>query len=319
MRSIVFARGFEYAINALKWLLTEGEDVAAVVCRPGGEIGTLLETASQHHVPTYQAPPNPNEPEFIEFLRAFGADLFIFQYFGRLVTPEFIAIPPLGCINMHTALLPKYRGQSAQAWMIANGDEESGMTIHYIAEGIDTGDIIAQVTVPIEPTDTGVSMERKVATQGLELFKETYPLLKSGKAPRISQNHEEATWCVAPRSYHFRIDWNTPAIRVHNHIRGFHYPAEGGFFRSQIAFTSLGRQRLLVYSSQVVEDPLPFRGEVPGQVLAVTGEGILVNTGDGQILLTDVRLPGAEEMGEANVYDLLDHLPFPCVLGNART
>jgi methionyl-tRNA formyltransferase len=310
MRMVIFAYWGDIGIRCFEWLMEQGEEVIAVVTRPGEPGEAVKAAVFKHYVPVYQPPGNVNESRFIEILRRLSPDLFFSTYFGRLFSPELLAVPRLGCINMHNSLLPKYRGQAPSTWGIINGDTVGGQTIHWLDEGIDSGDIIAQKSIPIEPDDTGSTLGRKLVDLGVELFKETYPLIKAGEAPRIPQNDEEATYCVSARPRHARIDWTKSAGEIRNLVRAFSRPPQG-------AYTYLRGERLYVYWCQLVEEPLPFVGQLPGQLLAVTGGGILTRTGSGQLLITDASWGEMRAAEAASGAGWPLGLPAtPCVLGD---
>ena len=312
MRIVIFAYWGDIGVRCFKWLMEQGEQVVAVVTRPGAMGDAAAEAVFPYYVPLYRPPINVNDPVFIEVLRGLKADLFFSTYFGRLFSPEVLAIPRLGCINMHNSLLPKYRGQSPSTWGIVNGDTEGGQTIHYLDAGIDSGDMIAKRAIPIEPDDTGASFGRKLIDLGVELFQDTYPLIKAGAAPRTPQNDEEATYCVAARPSHGQIDWTKSAAEIYSLARAFSDPPRG-------AYTYLGREKLMAYWCQVAEETLPFEGQLPGQVLALAGGGALVQTGSGQVVLTRAAWEKAAggDAG-AGLNPLLGLQGVPCILGRRR-
>jgi methionyl-tRNA formyltransferase len=265
----------------LEWMIENTDDeIVAVVTRPGSSGETIKDIVFENYLPLYQPPGNVNVPGFLNELRRLEPDLFVSMYFGRLFSPEMLAIPTAGCINMHPSLLPKYRGQGPSTWPIVNGDSETGQTIHWLDEGIDSGDIIAQRAIPIDPEDTGTTLSEKLTELGIELFTETWPMISAGEAPRIPQDDDEATYSVAPRKTHRRIPWEEPAERIHNRVRAFTHPRRG-------AWTELGGETLCVWDA-VATDRGPEASEaVPGQILAVLGDGVVVQAGEGRVLIRE--------------------------------
>ena len=283
MRVAYFTYWGNIGTQLLEWLATSTQDeIVAVISRPGKEGEAIKEIAFRHYLPLYQPPVNVNDPGFIETLRRLKPDLFVSMYFGRLFSPEMLSVPKMGCVNMHPTLLPKYRGQGPNVWPIVNGDTETGQTIHWLDEGIDTGDIIAQRAIPLDPEDTGATLDKKLVDLGVELFIETWPLIASGKAPRIVQDDSRATYSVAPRRAQARIDWGKPAREIANLCRAF--------TSGKGAWARIGGKRLYVWKAQPYNGGLTLdRGE-PGRVLAVTGRGVVVQAGDGPLLLTKTEV-----------------------------
>ena len=257
-------------------------EIVAVTTRPGPPAEPMREMAFKYYLPLYQPIVNTNDPKFLDVLRKLEPDIFVSMYYGRLFSPEALAVPRLGCLNMHPSLLPKGRGQGPSTWPIINGDTETGQTVHWLNEGIDTGDVIAQKAVPIDPEDTPGSLGGKLLKAGVELFIETWPLIESGKAPRIKQDDSQATYYVAPRSEHARIDWKKPAGQIRNLVRAFGKPDRGAWGR-------IAGKRFQVWQAKAVERAVASQAR-PGTILAVTGGGLLVQTGEGQILLTETQV-----------------------------
>jgi len=270
--------------RVLEWMVQDTEEeIVAVVSRPGAPGETIKEIAFEHYLPLYQPPGNVNDPEFIEVLRALEPDLFISMYFGRLFSPELLAVPRIGCINMHPTLLPKYRGQGPTIWPIVHGETETGQTVHWLDEGIDTGDIIAQRAIPIEPDDTSATLDAKLVDLGVELFIETWPLIASGQAPRIKQDDSQATYSVAPaRRSHSRIDWTKTVVQISDLCRAF-TAGKGAWGR-------IGGKRLYVWKAEPYTGDPPLEPGAPGQILAITGRGVVVQAGDGPLLLTQTQM-----------------------------
>jgi methionyl-tRNA formyltransferase len=258
------------------------EEILAVVSRPGDPGESIKEIAFKYYLPLYQPPENVNDPAFIEVLRKLNPDLFISMYFGRLFSPDLLNVPKAGCINMHPSLLPKGRGQGPSTWPIVYGDKETGQTIHYLDEGIDSGDIIAQRAIPIEPDDTSATLGAKLEALGFELFTETWPLIASGEAPHTPQDHSQATYTVAARREHARIDWGKSAVEISNLCRAF--TAGLG------AWARFGGKRLYVWKAEPYAGSLTLDPQQPGQLLAITGEGIVVQAGDGPLLLNETQV-----------------------------
>lgn len=279
MRIAYFTYWGNIGDRVLEWMVNNtDEEIVAVISRPGVQGETIKEIAYKYYLPLYQPAENVNDPAFIEVLRKLEPDMSISMYFGRLFSPDLLQVPKSGCINMHPTLLPKGRGQGPSTWPIVNGDTETGQTIHYLDEGIDSGDIIAQRAIPIAPDDTSATLGRKLADLGYELFVETWPQISSGTAPRVPQDDSEATYTVAARPEHAVIDWTQTVTQVGNLVRAF----TAGYG----ARTPVGEQRLYVWETQPYTGDLAFEAAIPGQVLAVAGSGVVVQAGDGPIVLT---------------------------------
>ena len=283
MRIAYFTYWGSIGPRVLSWLVQEtDEEIVAVVSRPGEQGEAIRDVAFEHYLPLYQPPENVNDPKFLDVLRALEPDVFISMYFGRLFSPDTLAVPRIGCVNMHPTLLPKYRGQGPTTWPIVHGETETGQTIHWLDAGIDTGDMIAQRAIPLAPDDTGSTLNKKLVDLGVELFTETWPLISSGVAPRIVQDDSLATYSVAPKRKHARINWSKSTREISNLCRAF-VDGKGAWAR-------VGGKRLYVWKAVPYRGRLKFEAGAPGQVLAVSGGGVVVQAGDDPLLLSQTRV-----------------------------
>lgn len=180
--------------QALQWLKGAGEDVAGLVRHPQSKLrfGAEIMGAFGKDGAVFEGP-DLRDPGTLERIRTLNCDIAFSVLFDYVVKPEFISLFPRGVINLHPALLPFNRGQYPNVWSILDGTP-SGTTLHYIDAGIDTGDIIAQRKVEVEPVDTGESLYRKLERASLDLIKETWPAIESGTAPRLRQGGEKGTY-----------------------------------------------------------------------------------------------------------------------------
>lgn len=292
MRLAVFAY-HDVGYECLKVLRAFEETIVAVVTHeddPEEEIWfrSVADLARARGVPVY-TPRNPNAPDFIELMRNCSPDLILSFYYRRLLSEELLAIPRLGGINLHGSLLPKYRGQAPVNWAIINGEAETGVTLHYMIEEADAGDIVAQSPVPIGEEDTALDLYKKIIAAGAELLHETFPLIKEGTAARILQDSRQATKFGRRRPEDGKIRWDSPARSVYNLVRGVTHPYPG-------AFTFWRGEKLYIWQARPLSGAINDRG-APGTVEAVEkGKGIWVRTGDGSLLLTRTQLEGEEEV-----------------------
>ncbi len=281
--------------ECLKALLNTGDEVVAVVTHeddPNEEIWfpSVAKLARERGLPVY-TPSNPNTPAFVEVIRSPAPDLIFSFYYRRILSRELLDIPRLGAINLHGSLLPKYRGRSPINWVLVNGEKETGVTLHYMVERADAGDIIAQRHVPIDLRDTALSLFRKMAAAAAQLFRETYPLIKSGTAPRVPQDASQATKFGGRRPEDGKISWQAPALSIYNLIRAVTHPYPG-------AFTFHRGRKLYIWTAALNGRPVAaHERQAPGTIEAVEkGKGIVVSTGDGRLLVTRVQFEGEEEI-----------------------
>ena len=302
MRVAVFAY-HEIGYECLKALIDWEEDIVAVATHdddPNEQVWfrSVADLARAHDLPVH-SPRNPNTPAFVNLIRRLDPELILSFYYRRILGKELLSIPRLGGINLHGSLLPRYRGRSPVNWVLVNGETETGVTLHYMVESADAGDIVAQERVLIDIEDTALSLFRKLTSAALGLFKKTYPLIKEGRASRVPQDHRSATKFSGRGPEDGRIDWGLPAISTYNLIRAVTHPYPGAF--------TLWRGKKL-YLWEVVWDtrlPLGKRGVV-GKVETVEhGKGVVVSTGDGCLRVTRMQYEGCEELAAEEVMDQL--------------
>ncbi|NPV08854.1 MAG: methionyl-tRNA formyltransferase [Anaerolineae bacterium] len=296
MRIVFFSYRGTIGARCLQWLLQQPQaEVLAVVTWPDyvhPEIKIAVkEVLYDAHLPLYQ-PRDVNSSAFVALLHSLRPDLFVSMYFGKLFKAPLLSVPPQGCVNIHNSLLPRYRGQAPNIWAVANGDTVSGQTMHYLDEGMDTGDIIARKEIPVDPADTGYTLGAKLEDLGVELFKEAFPAVLNGTAGRQKQDDSQATVCRAPRPHDARIDWTRPAPAIANFVRAFTRPYMG-------AFTRLGGLTVRVWSSRPAPE-LPWQADAaPGDVAGVEAEGPIVRCGQGHLILTDFEVEGIQDRSSA--------------------
>lgn len=265
----------------LERLAADGYDVMGVFAAPDGRRGPepLAEAARDMDVPVWQFG-RMRDAECVTTFRALNADLCVMAYVTDIVPMEIIEAPGLGTIQYHPSLLPKHRGPSSINWAIINGDARTGLTIFWPDAGLDTGPILLQREVEVGPDDTVGSLYfDHLFPMGVDALAESVALVRSGDAPRVSQDESRATyesWCGRAES---EIDWSRPAAETHNLIRGCD-PQPG-------AWTTWRGERLSLYGSQVLEDE--HESAAPGTVLGVDGQGMAVWTGDGVVSVARVR------------------------------
>ena len=224
---IVFMGTPDFAVGALQAIIEAGHQVSAVVTQPDKPKGRGKELqmtpvkacAAAHNIPVFQ-PGKIKEPEAVEVLRSYEADIFVVAAFGQILSEEILSMPKYGCVNIHASLLPKYRGAGPIQWAIIDGEKKTGVTIMQMEKGLDTGDMLLQKEVEIDPKETGDSLHDKLAAAGAELIVEALPKIAAGQLTPRKQNDAESCYAKMLQKSMGRIDWNMTADKLDCLIRG---------------------------------------------------------------------------------------------------
>lgn len=291
MEKLIFMGTPDFAVPVLKALIGRYE-IVAVVTQPDrrAKRGRKLKAspvktvALAHDLPVLQ-PPSLRQSDAVAELRALAPDVIVVAAYGQILPAEVLAIPSRGCLNVHASLLPKYRGAAPIAAAILAGEEEMGVTIMLMDEGMDTGPILSQATCPISPQDTRGSLSAKLAQLGADLLVDTLPRWLASEIEPWPQNHSQATYSRIISKRDGRINWTQSAVEIWRRCRAYHpWPSTYTRWRGKL---------LKVLTAEA----LPHgsgQGE-PGQVVALD-EGLAVATGEGALLLREVQLAGKRAM-----------------------
>jgi len=269
----------------LEALLARGEDVVAACCAPDARPDRpdpLKAAAMERGLPVFEPTGFRAEAAREEFA-ALRPDLCVMAYVTKIVPSAFLNLPTHGTIQYHPSLLPLHRGPSAINWPIIQGRTETGLTIFWPDDGLDTGPVLLQKKTAIGPDDTlGSIYFDRLFPMGVEAMVEAVDLVRNGAAPRIVQDETQATyesWCTAEDA---RIDWSRPAGEIYNLIRGCN-PQPG-------AWTTRGGAKLQIFDASLAEAPA---GATPGTVLSVDEGGAVIAAGSGAVRAIRVRPDGA--------------------------
>ena len=244
----------------------------------------VKEKALEYDIPVYQ-PVKVREPEFIEELKKMNPDIIVVVAFGQILPEEILNLPPYGCVNVHASLLPKYRGAAPIQWAVIDGEKETGVTTMYMAKGLDTGDMLDKVVVPIDPKETGESLHDKLSEAGGRLILETLTKLENGTAVRIPQNDAESCYAKMLTKELGEIDWNQSAAAIERLIRGLNsWPS---------AYTHLDGKTLKIWDADVEEGQADV---AVGTVTEVKKDCFYVQTGDGRLKINEIQLQGKKRM-----------------------
>lgn len=268
-------------------LVSAGDPPLLVVThddRPGENIWfrSVRDLGERSGIPVI-APRDVNAPDVVARIAAAEPDYLFSAMFRQIVKAELLAAARRGALNLHPSLLPKFRGRAPINWVLVQGETETGVTLHYMVEKADRGDIVAQRRIAIDDDDTALTLHRKAAREARILFRETYPALVAGTAPRIAQDSSRASYFGARKPEDGEIDWRWPARRVYDLVRAVTHPYPG-------AFTWDVDKRLLVWWAK----PAPPAGLRPGEI-RVNGTEVVVGCGDGALRVERVARDGEPE------------------------
>lgn len=280
---ILFAGTPDFAAACLNTLITSEHRVVGVVTQPDkpGKRGRELKPC-----PVKQVALNNNvrvvQPErlSVSALKDFKADLMVVAAYGQILTSEVLDLPKFGCINVHTSLLPRWRGAAPVQRAILAGDLQTGVCIMQMEEGLDSGDILAQVNVPVSPVETTESLFRKLQLVGTECLLNTIQQLDEGTATPMPQSKTGITYAKKISMAEARINWASPQVQLDRLVRAFN--------PDPIAYTFMDSHRIKVWQAEISD---PFTGDEPGTIVAVDARGIKVACLDGRFLLTRIQLP----------------------------
>jgi methionyl-tRNA formyltransferase len=291
---IVFFGTPAFAVPTLEALLESRHQVVAVVTQPDRPRGRGHKTAFapvkaravEAGLPILQ-PERLKDPSFLDAMSAFTADLGVVAAYGKILPEVVLAGPPLGMVNVHASLLPKYRGAAPIHRAVVAGEEITGVTIMRVVKALDAGPMLASAPRPIGPDESSVEVERDLARIGADLLCWTVDDLAASLDTETEQDGTRATYAHRLTKEDGIVDWSWSASRIHNLIRGLHpWPH---------AVTYLGDRRLILLRSAVALDAAST--EAPGAILRATGDELLVTTGDGVLRLLEVQAEGGRPMG----------------------
>jgi methionyl-tRNA formyltransferase len=294
---IVFMGTPEFAVDSLKALLAKGENVVCVVTQPDRPKGRgrkvlpppVKEVALQADIPVLQ-PERIRGDDFHTVLSKFEPDIITLTAYGKILPGNIINLPPLGTINVHGSLLPKYRGAAPVQWALINGDTETGITIMQMDEGIDTGDILLQDRIPIAPADTAGTLSAKLAALGGATLGKALDLLRQDVLKPVKQDDEQASFAPLLKKEDGLVDWSQSAEMISCLMRGLDpWPT---------TYTTLSGRRLRLFSPEVL-DKHPCQNNFPGPgiVCRADRQGLLVTTGHGCLLIKEIQPEGSRRMG----------------------
>jgi methionyl-tRNA formyltransferase len=288
MRIILIGQA-AFAEKTLDKLLDKGEKVVAVYCPmdpPNGKFDPVKQKAIQLGIPVRQHK-SFKAPEVCDEFVALNADLAILAFVTQIVPQQVFSVPKLGSICFHPSLLPKYRGASAINWALIRGESVTGLSLFWVDKGIDTGPILLQKEVKVEPDDTTGSLYfNKIFPLGVEAIGEAVDLINAGNPPRIVQDATKANYDPPCDDTHAKIDWSKPAHEVYNLIRGCD-PQPG-------AHTTLDGRRVRIFDARLKQEShsLP-----PGQVTAIGAEEVIIALNRGTLTVKKLRGEGAKISG----------------------
>jgi methionyl-tRNA formyltransferase len=291
---VVFMGTPDFAVPTLQAMIDHHE-VLAVVTQPDKPKGRgkqmafppVKEKALEYNLPVYQ-PVRAREPEFIEILKELNPDVIVVVAFGQILPKEILEIPKYGCINGHASLLPMYRGAGPIQWVVINGEKETGITTMRMDEGLDTGDMIEKIVIPIDPKETGGSLFDKLMVLGGQLMVSTLEKLENGTATFTPQGDGKTCYSPMLNKKMGNIDFTKPAKEIECLIRGLNpWPS---------AYTTLHGKTLKIWDADVVDGDPSVK---PGTILKVTKKEIVVQTGENALALKEIQLSGKKRMQTA--------------------
>jgi methionyl-tRNA formyltransferase len=274
-------------------LLNHGQEVPGVFCPPdrGPKPDPLKEAALAAGAPVFQ-PGHMRDQAAYEAMISLKADLGVLAFVTDIIPPKVFNAPRLGSICYHPSILPRYRGSSAINWAVISGETETGLTIFWVDQGIDTGDILLQKTVEIGPSETtGEVYFNKLYPMGVAAVLEAVELVAKGQAPRIPQDHSLASYDPLCDEKVAGLSWNRPVREVFNFIRGCD-PQPG-------ATTTFRGEKVKFYNAAFLAEPADAQ---PGEILAVTDKGLQVGAAGGALLITRFR---TKELGKVKAPDFI--------------
>lgn len=290
--SMVFMGTPDLAATVLQSLLDAEYTVSAVVTQPDKPKGRgkamscspVKELAVEKGIPVLQ-PERAKDEVFIEELRSYKPDIIIVAAYGKILPKAILDMPEFGCINVHTSLLPDYKGAAPIQWAILNGEKETGVTIMYMDEGCDTGDIISAETLSIADDETGGGLHDKLAVLGGELLVRTLPSVLDGSCSRTPQEKGVGRYVSIIDKSLGNLDFSRPAAELERYIRGLDpWPC---------AFTKLDGKLLKLWKAYVTDE---HTESVPGTVLAGDKKALRVQTGEGVLAITELQPEGKRRM-----------------------
>lgn len=296
---VIFMGTPDFSVGTLEALVEAGYEVCLAVTQPDKPKGRgkemqfppVKETAIRLGIPVFQ-PKRIRQPECVEELRKYQADVMVVVAFGQILPKEILEMTPYGCINVHASLLPKYRGAAPIQWSILCGEQVTGVTTMQMDEGLDTGDMLLKTEVEIASDETGESLHDKLSAAGAALCVETLKELQAGTLQPEKQGESPTQYAKMLDKKMGNIDWSRPAVEIERLVRGLNsWPS---------AYTHWGDKVLKIWKAEVVEEPeAPADTAVqtePGTVVRVEKDGFYVQTGVGLLVVKELQIPGKKRM-----------------------
>ncbi|MGV3720486.1 MAG: methionyl-tRNA formyltransferase [Actinomycetota bacterium] len=293
MLDLVFMGTAPFAAPCLHAVLDAGHRVSAVVSQPDRPRGrgmklqpsAVKEAALSRGIPVLQ-PEKASQPEFLEELRSLSPQVIVVVAYGQILRAPLLALPELGCINVHGSLLPELRGAAPIQWSIIRGYAETGVTTMFMDAGMDTGDMLLKAPCPIYPEDTSATLAERLAPLGASLLVETLAALETGAVMRVAQDSSKATYAPMLSRIDGAIDWSRSAVEIRNRIHGCN-PSPGAFALRESVPVKLWRAEALPTETDAI----------PGTVL--DPEKLVLATGSGTIRLLEVQPPNRSRLDSA--------------------
>ncbi len=291
---IIFMGTPDFAVASLEQLVEQGYDIVGVYTqpdRPKGRKQVLTPSpvkvaGDKFGIPVYQ-PEKIRKEQEVAVVRELKPDLIVTAAYGQILPRSLLDIPSLGCINVHASLLPRNRGGAPIHWSIIRGEKETGVTIMYMVDALDAGDMISKVVVPITDEDNVGTLHDKLALAGADLLIETLPKLIVGEISPEFQNESLVTYSPNIKRDDEKLNWNKTNREIYNHIRGLSpWP---------VAYTMLGKEIWKIWGAQLGINKAHLE-TTPGTIIEITDHAIEVATGEGSILLTDIQPAGKKRM-----------------------
>ena len=291
MKAVVFAY-HNMGLAGLEALTQHGFDIAAVFTHEDDPdencwFGSVKSWAVEKDITVYTSE-EVNSPDWITKIAASNPDVIFSFYYRKMICREILELSRVGAFNLHGSYLPHYRGRCPVNWVIINGEKQTGVTLHYMIDKPDAGDIVGQKTVIIDQLDTAKTLYDKLCGAAKELLDKVLPLIKEGKIPRQKQNLKEGSYYGGRRPEDGRIDWNKSADEIYNLIRGVTKPYPGAF-----AFLDNDQKVIIWWAQPAVMKEAALQGK-----LVITDKEVLVRTDKNAIKLLDIEIEGKRFKGE---------------------